>query len=172
MVTASAAPADVHEFRLKIPMPGSTMSSGEKNRSPFISLTFIVIPPGSYTIGSPPRTVTITAPFAICDRELPESIRRFWQQQSTRADAAGTASSQTAASTTDDPAASHLNWNDATQICRWLTRQYRGNDESWQCFTCTLYTSDPSEEKIGVNTGGPSNNKKKKYDKITKIETA
>jgi formylglycine-generating enzyme required for sulfatase activity len=127
--------SDRQWFRLNIPVPGSTMSSGEKNRSPFISLTFIVIPPGSYTIGSPPRTVTITAPFAICDRELPESIRRFWQQQSTRADAAGTASSQTAASTTDDPAASHLNWNDATQICRWLTRQYRGNDESWQCFT-------------------------------------
>ena len=127
--------SDRQWFRLNIPVPASSTPPGTPPRNPFISLTFIVVPPGNYTVGSPSRTVTITTPFAICDRELPESVRQFWQQQNSQNSTQTTNSTQQGNSTQDDPAAGNLSWIDATGICRWLTRQHRGNEESWQCFT-------------------------------------
>ncbi|MFM8478296.1 MAG: formylglycine-generating enzyme family protein, partial [Planctomycetaceae bacterium] len=108
------------------------------------SLTFVVFPAGEYRLGSPefeggeldrvkdetPRVVKLTRPFAMCDREVTWGLYEAFAGDERRSevnkqygwdlDAAGTACA--------------LEWYECMGFCRWLTSEYRGADERWQCY--------------------------------------
>jgi serine/threonine protein kinase/formylglycine-generating enzyme required for sulfatase activity/SpoVK/Ycf46/Vps4 family AAA+-type ATPase len=100
-------------------------------------LTFVVIPPGEYVIGSAEseetrnddeqaHTVRITYPFAILDREI-----SFAEMEAFRP-AFATMRSAIAGATPDHPAGGAA-WYDAVRFCRWLTVQ-AGLDEADQAY--------------------------------------
>jgi formylglycine-generating enzyme required for sulfatase activity len=135
-------------FRLSLPLTDNSGRKSGNQPTDKLRLTFIVIPAGDYTIGTPPRTITVTAPFAVCDRELPQSVWVRCQKQARPEplDKPDPSPQQTASAS--DPAASSLSWIDAAVICRWLTQKHRGTSESWQCFSQTI-TTDIRADRLG-----------------------
>ena len=135
-------------FRLSLPLTDNSGRKSGNQPTDKLRLTFIVIPAGDYTIGTPPRTITVTAPFAVCDRELPQSVWVRCQKQARPEplDKPDPSHQQTASAS--DPAASSLSWIDAAVICRWLTQKHRGTSESWQCFSQTM-TTDIRADRLG-----------------------
>lgn len=129
--------SDRQWFRLHIDMPTArtaTSSTAARAATTKLSLTFVAFPAGEYTIGTPARTVRITTPFAVCDRELPASVMALCQPQITSLLSNDAEKQASADDLLKDAAASGLSWVDAVSICRSLTARFRGPAESWQCF--------------------------------------
>lgn len=108
------------------------------------ALTFVVFPAGEYQIGSPefegadpnrhgdetPRVVKLTRPFAMCDREVTWGLYEAFGGDERR-NSLNTESGWTL--NADHPACA-VDWYEWMRFCRWLTSQYHGNDENWQCY--------------------------------------
>jgi formylglycine-generating enzyme required for sulfatase activity len=135
-------------------------------------ITFVVFPPGEYTIGSPLdeperhgdenlHTVKLTRPFALSDREI------TWTQFNPFD---GTSHHNSCANKfgrtlmLDEPVVG-VNWYEAVTYCRWLTRQ-AGMGEDDQCYAnpksldVGLFPSDPEPNPVvpeSVNEGAPRN---------------
>ena len=126
-VDAVAVPWDPRSdrqwFRLSIDIPAArTASSSTAARAATtkLNLTFVAFPAGEYTIGTPPRTVRMATPFAVCDRELPASVAALCQPQITSLLSTDAAKQASADDSVTDAAASGLSWVDAVSICRSL----------------------------------------------------
>jgi formylglycine-generating enzyme required for sulfatase activity len=108
------------------------------------SLTFLVIPAGTYRLGSPAapgaeldrqlkedqRTVRITRPVAICDRELSQDLFELYDGGTLRSQA----SKLLGWSLKSNDAVTGVTWYELVNFCRWLTRERFGDAEEWQCF--------------------------------------
>jgi eukaryotic-like serine/threonine-protein kinase len=108
------------------------------------TLTFIVFPAGEYRLGSPefeggeldrqndeaPRVVKISRPVALCDREVTWALYDVFSGGYWRIDM----QSQWQWDLSDDDAVFGPNWYDWVDFCRWLTREWRGDEDSWQCY--------------------------------------
>ena len=108
------------------------------------SLTFIVFPAGEYRLGSPefeggeldrqndevPRVVKISRPVALCDREVTWGLYDVFEGGDWR----NGMQSQWGWDLSDDDAVFSRNWYEWVEFCRWLTGEWRGDDESWQCY--------------------------------------
>jgi formylglycine-generating enzyme required for sulfatase activity len=108
------------------------------------SLTFVVVPAGEYRLGSPdfeggevdrnkdetPRVVKLTRPFAMCDREVTWGLYQAFDGGDWREAMV----SQWGWELTDADVVFGRNYFDWIDFCRWLTSEYRGDDESWQCY--------------------------------------
>jgi formylglycine-generating enzyme required for sulfatase activity/tRNA A-37 threonylcarbamoyl transferase component Bud32 len=102
-------------------------------------ITFIVFPPGEYTIGSPLEepgyhgadlhTVHLERPFALSDREI------TWRQFNSfdGGNHHGTWARQFGRALTPDEPTFGVNWYETVTYCRWLTRQ-AGMGEIDQCY--------------------------------------
>jgi formylglycine-generating enzyme required for sulfatase activity len=109
-----------------------------------LTLTFIVFPAGEYHLGSPeseggelerqtdevPHIVQISRPVALCDREVTWAVHDLFEGGSWR----DGMQSQFGWDLSDDDAVFGRNWYDWVDFCRWLTGEWRGDDESWQCY--------------------------------------
>ncbi len=109
-----------------------------------LSLTFIVFPAGEYRLGSPefeggeldrendevPRVVRISRSVALCDREVQWGLYDVFEGGQWR----DGMQSQWGWDLSDDDAVFGRNWYDWVEFCRWLTGEWRGDDESWQCY--------------------------------------
>jgi serine/threonine protein kinase/formylglycine-generating enzyme required for sulfatase activity len=108
------------------------------------SLTFVVFPAGEYRLGSPefeggeldrendetPRTVKLSRAFALCDREVTWGLYDAFDGGELR-----TAVNKRLGWELDAMApACVVDWFEWMAFCRWLTSEYRGDDESWQCY--------------------------------------
>lgn len=110
-------------------------------------LTFIVFPAAEYRLGSPefaggeldrqndevPRVVKISRPLALCDREVTWALYDLFDDGGWR----NGMQEQWGWDLSDDDAVFGKNWYDWVEFCRWLTRECRGDDESWQCYPDT-----------------------------------
>jgi len=108
------------------------------------SLTFVVFPAGEYRLGSPefeggeldrnkdetPRVVQLTRPFAMCDREVTWGLYRAFDGGDWRESMV----SQWGWELRDADVVFGRNYFDWIDFCRWLTSEYRGADERWQCY--------------------------------------
>ncbi len=108
------------------------------------SLTFIVFPAGEYRLGSPefeggeldrqndevPRVVKISRPVALCDREVTWVLFDVFEGGDWR----NGMQSHMRWDLSNDDAVFGRNWYDWVEFCHWLTSEWRGNDESWQCY--------------------------------------
>ncbi len=105
-----------------------------------LHFTFIVFPPGEFTMGSPDtepnrvpdetqHLVTLTRPIAVCDREL--TWAQWMAMEGTgRRDAYARQSSKTLGD--NDPVFA-VNWFEAVTYCRWLSER-AGWSEDAQCY--------------------------------------
>lgn len=118
--------------------PASENADGAANTAFY--MTFVVLPPGKYMIGSPDgesdhqnderrHQVEITRPFAISDREVTWTHFNPFGGAKWR-EAAEVQSGRKLA--LDEPVTGP-NWFDAVSYCRWLTRQ-AGMENSEQCY--------------------------------------
>jgi formylglycine-generating enzyme required for sulfatase activity len=132
------------------------------------SLTFIVFPAGTYRLGSPefeggelerqggetPRTVNLSRPFALCDREVTWGLYDAFDGGSWRKQVSGQFGWELSA----EDAAFGVNWYEWMEFCRWLTSAYRGEDERWQCYRDPeLLEKDGDNPRVGrllVERGG------------------
>ena len=108
------------------------------------SLTFVVFPEGAYRLGSPdfeggeldrekdetPRVVKLTRPFAMCDREVTWGFYQAFDEGDWRESIV----SQLGWELRDADVVFGRNYFDWIDFCRWLTSEYRGADERWQCY--------------------------------------
>ena len=136
-------------FRLRLQLTGEPVrfiagildADGKKESR---SLTFIVFPAGEYRLGSPEfvggeldrsndeseRVVRISRPVALCDREMTWGLYDLYDGGDGRKEMAEYSGGEQAE---DDPV-SGVNWYGWVTFCRWLTGEWRGEDESWQCY--------------------------------------
>ncbi|MFM8477812.1 MAG: formylglycine-generating enzyme family protein, partial [Planctomycetaceae bacterium] len=108
------------------------------------SLTFVVFPAGEYRLGSPefeggeldragnetPRVVQLTRAFALCDREVTWGLYEAFAGDAWRT----SVNRQMGWDMSAAVAACAVDWYGWTEFCRWLTKEHRGDDESWQCY--------------------------------------
>ncbi|MFM8475604.1 MAG: SUMF1/EgtB/PvdO family nonheme iron enzyme [Planctomycetaceae bacterium] len=108
------------------------------------SLTFVVFPAGEYRLGSPefeggelerqldelPRMVKVTQPFALCDREVTWELYEAFAGEKWRT----VVNEQFHWDLNVATSACSVNWFEWIQFCRWLTSEYYGADERWQCY--------------------------------------
>jgi formylglycine-generating enzyme required for sulfatase activity len=108
------------------------------------SLTFIVFPAGEYRLGSPKydggeldrqgdetqHTVKLSRPFALCDREVTWGLYDAFEGGSLKKGVSG----QLGWQLSPQDGACAVNWFETIEFCRWLTSEYRGEDERWQCY--------------------------------------
>ncbi|MFM7057318.1 MAG: formylglycine-generating enzyme family protein, partial [Planctomycetota bacterium] len=122
-------------FRLRVGLPGPLQH---------YSLTFVAFPSGEYRLGSPefdggeldrqadetPRVVKLTRAFALCDREVTWGLYEAFAGNARR----GAVNKQSGWDLNAAGAACAVDWYEWMNFCRWLTSEYRGDDESWQCY--------------------------------------
>ncbi|MFM8476495.1 MAG: formylglycine-generating enzyme family protein, partial [Planctomycetaceae bacterium] len=108
------------------------------------SLTFVVFPAGDYRLGSPefeggeldrqndetPRVVRLTRAFALCDREVPWGLYEAYAGNAWR----GVVNKELGWDLNAAGAACAVDWYEWMNFCRWLTSEYRGDDDRWQCY--------------------------------------
>jgi len=132
------------------------------------SLTFVVFPAGEYRLGSPdfeggeldrqndetPRTVKLSRPFALCDREVTWALYDAFAGGSWRKQVSG----QFTWELGPDDVVFGEDWYGWMGFCRWLTSEYRGEDERWQCYRDPeLLEKDGDNPRVGrllVERGG------------------
>jgi formylglycine-generating enzyme required for sulfatase activity len=135
-------------------------------------MTFVVFPAGQYIVGSPPdeagragdqerHSVTLTRPFAICDREITwEQMRGF--DESIEFDRRAAGEKQFGRTLTDVEPAFGVNWYEAARYCRWLGAQ-AGVSENEQPYADPKslkpeeYPSDPDPTAGGAPRNWPVN---------------
>ena len=120
------------------------------------SLTFIVFPAGEYRLGSPefkggdpnllndedPRIVRISRAVALCDREITWALYGLFGEEKGR----NRVQTDNGWDLSDDDAVCNQSWYDWVEFCRWLTREWRGDEESWQCY--------PDAESLAKDSDG------------------
>jgi formylglycine-generating enzyme required for sulfatase activity len=135
-------------FRLRVtvePKTGGLFGLfGAKGKPQAFSLTFVVFPAGEYRLGSPeyeggeldrqpdetPRTVNLSRPFALCDREVTWGLYDAFDGGEWRKRMSGEFTGELG----PNDVVFGEDWYGWMGFCRWLTSAYRGEDESWQCY--------------------------------------
>ena len=135
-------------FRLRVTVKPKTSGLfgllGTKGKPQTFSLTFVVFPAEEYRLGSPeyergelerdtdetPHTVKLSRPFALCDREVTWGLYDVFDGGNWRKRVSGEFKRELG----PNDVVFVEDWYGWMRFCRWLTSEYRGDDESWQCY--------------------------------------